>query len=498
MNIRLRAIGAVSVLTLLTNLLGFAREILTAHALGTGPNADAFVAAWSIVSACFLVFSSITIQAAFMPNYQAARANSTSASRGLFWHSFGWTAAASCVLIAVLDLGATSWVKLVLPGFTLEKTAETASLIRLLAPLMLFMTTGALLQSVSHAQRRFVAPALVPTLNNVVIIGLLILLVPKAGVRGLALAFVIGGSFWWWLLGCTLRDELFGETRRPSGETLRSLVVQGLPVMFLLLADQISALIQKTLVSGLPTGSIASLSYAAKLVGVPTGIFAVAIATVFFPALTAALQERDFTLLAKRFRAGLAGVALVSVPASVILIWAAEPLTRWIFERGAFDARATHMTANALVYYAFGLVPQGMIVYFNRTYYAAKNTRTPMWAGLISVVFSIVACVIGVKFMGYLGIALGTTIYAFAYAALLAVGLRGNVQIGFDVVLQALWRITFAGVLMYVALYSIEPITLPAFVGGSLTATAVYLVAGWLMREPLIRDAMLALRSFKH
>jgi len=47
-------------------------------------------------------------------------------------------------------------------------------------------------------------------------------------------------------------------------------------------------------------------------------------------------------------------------------------------------------------------------------------------------------------------------------------------------------------------LYSIEPITLPAFVGGSLTATAVYLVAGWLMREPLIRDAMLALRSFKH
>jgi putative peptidoglycan lipid II flippase len=492
LKISIRSIGVVSILTLLTNLLGFVREMFIARSFGASVYADAFAAAWSIVAACFLIFSSVTIQAAFMPIYQNAQCRSEAAARGLFWRCVAWVAGCAFALTMLLAVFAPEWTSIVLPGFTDEKRELTITLIRILALTVIFVVSGALLQSVCHAHQRFAAPALIPVANNVLIIALLTV-VPKMGIEGLAWAFVAGAALWSGL-GLTLRGELSGPLEVPSNDELRGVFTLGLPVMFVLLADQVSGLIQKALVSGLSTGSIASLAYAAKLVGVPVGIFAVAVATVFFPALTAALQSRDHKIFQRHFRTGLAGVVLLSAPASVVMAWAAEPITRLAFQRGAFDAQATQMTAHALMYYAWGLVPQGMIVYFNRVFYSAKDTRTPMYIGLISVVFHVVACVLAVRWMGYVGIAAGTTLYGIIYAVMLGGRVRKVVPVERGAILSTLGRFAAATGIMFAALGMVRDDRLVITIAACAIASILYLVVLLALREPLVLAFVRGLR----
>lgn len=492
MKISVRSIGVVSALTLLTNLFGFVREVFIARSFGASAYADAFAAAWSIVAACFLIFSSVTIQAAFMPAYQRAQETSQAAARGLFWRCMAWVVGGACVLTLLLAALAPVWTSVVLPGFTGETRELTITLVRILSVTVIFMTSGALLQSVCHAHQRFAAPALIPVANNVLIIALLVTVIPWAGIKGLAWACV-AGAFLWWALGVALRGVLSGPSESPSTEDLRGVLVLGLPVMFVLLADQVSGLVQKALISGLSTGSIASLAYAAKLVGVPVAIFAVAVATVFFPALTAALQGRDHGYFQSRFRTGLAGVVLLSAPAAVVMAWAAEPITRLVFQRGAFDAQATQTTAHALMYYAWGLVPQGMIVYFNRVFYAARDTRTPMFAGLISVVFHVVACVLAVRWLGYVGIAAGTTLYGVIYAAMLGLGLRRAVPLEPGAILFTLGRFIIAAGIMYGVLGMVRDDRLVITIVASVLASILYLLVLLVLREPLVLTSMQSL-----
>ena len=97
-----------------------------------------------------------------------------------------------------------------------------------------------------------------------------------------------------------------------------------------------------------------------------------------------------------------------------------------LFERGAFDTAATLMTADALFYYALGLLPQSMIVYLNRLYFSANETLLPLRVGTVAAGLHILFCWATVKQIGYLGIAIGTTLYSFIYAIMFAISFTGS------------------------------------------------------------------------
>jgi putative peptidoglycan lipid II flippase len=241
----------------------------------------------------------------------------------------------------------------------------------------------------------------------------------------------------------------------------------------------VSAVVQKTLVSDLSTGSIAALNYAAKLEGIPVGIFSAAIATVYFPVLVEALASKKHIVAEQRFKEGLSGILLVSFPAAVFLCCQAETVVRVLFERGAFDAAATLMTADALFYYALGLLPQGMIVYLNRLYFSAGETRLPMRVGLISAGLHILFCWAAVKQMGFIGIAVGTTLYSLVYVIMLYRFLHDLFVIG--------WRFAFGAAFLSL-LYAI--VSFPSNILGIFAALAfgaiVYFVTLVVLREPLL------------
>ncbi len=488
--VSLKAIGTVAALTLATNLLGFGREVLVARAYGANETADAFVTAYAIVAACFLVFSAATVQSTFMPRYQARQAEDPRHATWLFQNSFVYLFLITAAITAALMYFAEPVASLVVPGFSPGKLALTAQLLVWLAPMIVFIATGALLQSVSHATNRFLAPALVPFLSNLVIIACLLALVPQIGVAGLAVGYLLGAILWWGL-SVVVRQEIFSVPfKRLDRQEMVGLLLVTLPLIWLLVADQMSAIFQKTVVSDLETGSIATLNYAARLSGLPLGVFAAAIATVFFPLLTRAHAGRNAASIHAIYRDGLAATILVMLPMSLMFMAGADVIVQTVFERGAFDSSASERTAYALVYYAAGMVPQALIVYLNRVFFAAQNTRTPMTIGLFSVAIHLVANLLFVEQIGYVGIALGTTVYAVVYSVLLLANLhRARLENARSAVMS-LWRIALSAGFSYSWLWLFDPGALGSFLILCTASSVIYLIILVILREPLTKHVV--------
>ncbi len=492
-----RAVGLVAGLTLVTNVLGFVRELLMARAFGTGPAADAFVTAFAIVSTCFLVFTAGTVQAAFMPAYQRLVAAGVAAqARGLFWRAMFWLGGLLAAGTVVLVLAAAPVVAVVVPGFDAARAGLTVELTRILAPLVALAGSAVLLQSVLHAQQRFIAPAVVPALNNLLVIGVLAAFGASAAIFPVAWAYVAGGLLWWVILGPATRPFLAGGADFANRQAFRAALAALGPLILLLVVDQTSALVQKRFVSDLELGSIAALNYAYKLEGLPVGIFAAAVATVFFPSLIDAIVRGNRHATSAAFRDGVTAIVHVAVPATLLLGLKSELVVRVLFERGAFDARATELTAAALRLYALGLVPQSLIVFLNRVFYAAGDTVTPMRIGIAAAALHVGLAWWAVSLIGYTGVALATTVYAFIYAGWLGLRLRQVSGVGLAELMRSGWRAAGAGAGSGAAL-----LAFPGDGGWAALAGAAFLVVAaygallWTLRDPLLLRLAAAGRS---
>jgi len=281
-----------------------------------------------------------------------------------------------------------------------------------------------------------------------------------------------------------------GSSRDGAVAPIAPIILGVLPLLLLLVADQISALFQKSLVSGLATGSISALNYAAKLEGLPVGIFA-AVSTVFFPALVQAMNHGNRAATRQCFLNGFSVILYLAAPAMAFLCLQSTQTVTVLFERGKFDADATVRTADALVLYSLGIVPQAFIVYLGRCYYAARDTWTPMVIGLSTMVVHVFVCWFAVDTIGYLGIAVGTTIYAVIYALTLWWGLRKVIAVSVPDVLRVIWRPAVAAAGM-VAMYSaVEFPAVPLGLALSLiSGGALYTFLLTMLRDPVMYDGL--------
>ena len=490
----LKAVGVVAGLTLATNLFGFTREVVLARTFGASADADAFVTAFTVVSACFLIFTAGTVQSAFMPLYQGLDSSSSAKARWLFWHSTKTLGVLLVGAVVLLEAGTQWWMGFLMPGFSPAQIESTSALVKIMAPMVLLLGIGSLLQSVAHAHQWFAGPASVPLLNNVVIITFLLVAGGTMGMPGLAAAYLAGALLWWIVLVPGTWRYLAGDRTAVDRTSWHSLMINLGPLLILLGADQISALVQKSLVSDMESGTIAALNYAAKLEGLPVGIFAAAITTVFFPALIDAMSRGETEMAKDRFMAGLSGILLCSLPAMALLCLEAESVVRVLFERGNFDSRASELTSAALVAYSLGLLPQGLVVYFNRVYFAAQRTTLPMKVGVLSAAIHVVFCWVAVDVIGYLGIPVGTTLYAIVYAILLLIWMPEIVAITLRDLTSVMWRpFVASAALVAVLLWIHFDSNVWGLLWAMLLSGGIYLTMLVILQEPIIFDRRPAL-----
>ncbi len=435
---------------------------------GTGAAADAFAVGTRIPTLLRDLFAEGAMSAAFVPTITRYLKNDGKAA--------AWRLGSLVVNCLLLVTGAIVLLGIVFAeplahnyasGYTdtPEKIALTTLIARVNMPFLLLVAVAAAFMGMLNSVRRFFIPATSPAMYNVVFILSTIVFVPvftRLGVEpvmALSAGMLLGGvaqvvSQWPALRQEGYHHQWILDLRDPG---LREMLILMGPATLGVAAAQINLLVSTSLATG-QDGAAAALQYAFRLIYVPIGIVGVSVATAVIPDLAghaarAALREMRTTI-----SWGLRMMLMLSVPAVVGLMVLATPIVELLFQYGRFDVSSTGLVANALFFYAPGILGYSAVKLASPGFYSLQDARTPATISVISILVNLVLNVwLNSTRMGFLGLALGTAIAANVNAGLLIYLLSkrlGGLEGGR--VTQAFVKILVASAVMGAAAYYTE------------------------------------------
>ena len=427
----------VSIGTMLSRVLGLVRDVVLANLLGAAPNADAFFVAFKIPNFLRRLFAEGAFSQAFVPVLTETREQgSHEAVRHLVDRVAGVLGGSLFVLTA-LAMVMAPWVALLFaPGFSRDvaKLALTADLIVWTFPYLLLISLTGFCGAILNTYGRFAVPAYTPVLLNLSLITAAVVWAPTMPepALGLAMGVTLAGVVQLLFQLPSLRALKL--TPRPVWDTkdegVRKILMLMVPALFGVSVSQINLLFDTVLASLLPDGSVAWLYYSDRLTELPLGVFAIAIATVILPTLSALNTRAAPEEFSQTLAWAMRNVLLIAVPATVALWLLAEPILATLFQYGAFTDRDVEMAAASLRAYTVGLGGFMLIKVLAPGYYARQDMKTPVKIGIIAMVSNMVLNVLFVFplmwyfGMGHVGLSLATSVSAWINAGLLYLGLR--------------------------------------------------------------------------
>ncbi|MBI1621833.1 murein biosynthesis integral membrane protein MurJ [Aquamicrobium zhengzhouense] len=424
--------------TTLSRVVGFVREALIGAALGAGPMADAFYAAFRFPNLFRRLFAEGAFNSAFIPLFakelegggpEAARKFSEQVLSVLT----AWLLFLSALAMITMPF-LTRWV--IAPGFAddPEKLDMTVLMTQIMFPYLLCMSLVAMLSGMLNSMRHYFLAAFVPILLNAGMIGALVIsLGTDMNERdtGLLLSWgVLVSGFA--QLGClywAVRRQGFGmrlRVPRLTPDVKKLLVLMG-PAVLTGGVTQINLLVGQIIASS-QEGAIALLNYADRINQLPLGIIGIAVGVVLLPELARSLKAGDHDDAQHLQNRSLEFALCLTLPAAVGFMLFAGPLVNIVYERGAFTPQTTELTAAALAAFATGLPAYVLIKVFSPAFFARLDMKSPMWFSIVAVVVNIVGSVALFPSYGHVGIAAATSIAAWVNFVLLAVVLwrRGD------------------------------------------------------------------------
>jgi len=427
----------VGVLTLGSRILGFVRDALVAAVLGTGPAADAYLAAFRFPNLFRRLFAEGAFNTAFIPLFAKALEQDGPEPAKL-WAAriMSWLVAVVFVVTILAEIFMPWVLAPFVPGF-LDDPAKydlTVLLTRICFPYLMFMSLMAAYAAILNGLGHFKAAAFAPILLNIVMIAFMLPLIvwsyDQVGVAiWIAIGTIAGGVAQLALVYAAVRRAGFVPRLhwpRWDGEVKRFWIL-AIPAVIAGGITQVNIFVG-TIIASAADSAIAYLYYADRLYQLPLGIIGIAVGTVLLPELSRHLKGgRSVEAEASQSQALLISM-LLSMPATTALIALATPIVSVLFERGAFSAIDTYQTAQTLIWFAAGLPAYVLIRVLQPGFFAREDTRTPTVFAGISVVANIVLSLALFPTFAHVGIAIATSFAAWANAILLAVWLarRGH------------------------------------------------------------------------
>jgi putative peptidoglycan lipid II flippase len=412
---------------LLTKVLGYVRERVTAHYLGNGAAADALRVALRIPNAIRNLLGEGTLSASFIPVYAALneRADKT-AARALAGAIAGLLLLAAGVL-AVLGIAfAPTLTTALAPGLAPETRTLAVVLMRLLFPMSGLMVFSAWCLGILNTHRRFFLPYAAPALWNVAAIVALAAaatwfvnraLPPEAQLARLALALawgtVAGGVLqvavqlpvcWRLVHGIALRVSV-----APAG--VRDVLIAWAPLVLGAGVAQLSSLVDTFLGSLAGEGGVSSLVYAQLIQVLPISLFGTSVAAVSLPELAReAVGAAPNDQLRARIAVGFRRIVFFVMPSSFAFVALGPLVVAALFQTGRFGETDTVLVGGVLAAYGVGLLAQATVKLFASGFYALRDTRTPVTIASLSLALSSGLAYLLMRRYGPAGIALGSSI----------------------------------------------------------------------------------------
>ncbi len=430
----LRAAAAVSGLTLLSRVTGLARDIVLARVFGAGAEMDAFNVAFRLPNLLRRIFAEGAFSQAFVPLFSAslakdgepaAKALLSNVVSALFW-----------VLLAVSVLGvlgAPLLVWTIASGFTEhpDRFALATQLTRWMFPYILFMSLVACLAAALNTFKRFAIPAFTPVLLNLSFIAAGLVWAPRmqSPIFALAVAVLIGGALQLLIQYVAVarmgwRPNLVSPLTAFRSAGVHRVLRQMLPALFGVSVAQISLIINTNIATHLPTGSVSWVTYADRLMELPTALLGVAVGTVLLPGMSSAFAQQDMSRYRMLIDWGLRLTLLIALPATLGLALLSNEVVSVLFQGHRFTAFDVHQTAQALMGYCLGLVGLIAVKVLAPAYYARGNLATPVKIAIAALVVTQLTNVVLVPHFAHAGLTAAISVGALLNAGLLYWGLR--------------------------------------------------------------------------
>ncbi len=426
----LRTTGTVGGWTLVSRVLGFVRDILLARVLGAGLLADAFFVAFRLPNFFRRMFAEGTLTVALVPVLSDERRQGEDAAHA-FLNALAGLLLAALLVFTVLGMTFMPLLLLIFaPGFhdEPERWQQTLTLARWMFPYMAMISLAAMAWAVLNSYRRFAVPAASPALLNVALIFAAVVLAPMFDNPALALAVGVlaGGALQLGIQFPALKR--IGWLPRPTWKArippVRRTLKLFIPAVLGVSAVQLNILVGTILATLLPVGAVSYLYYSDRIVQLPLALFGIAMGTALLPALSEHFSRQRTDVALRELRQGLGWLTWITLPATLGLFILAEPIITTLFEHGRFPHSASIATAHALQAYALGLIAFSWTRVLSTACYAEKDSTTPMRYAGISVAANILMALILMWPLGYVGLALATSLASFVNAGMLMRHLR--------------------------------------------------------------------------
>ncbi|WP_366513582.1 murein biosynthesis integral membrane protein MurJ [Pseudoalteromonas sp.] len=426
----------VSAMTMISRVLGLVRDAVVANLLGAGAAADVFLFANRIPNFLRRLFAEGAFAQAFVPVLSEIKQQQGDDRVRIFVAQAAGTLGTILLLVTLFGVVAspiiaalfgTGWfIDWWQGGPDAEKFELASSLLKLTFPYLFFVSLVALSGAVMNVYNRFAVAAFTPVLLNVSIIGCAILLHDQfsVGAYALAIGVFLGGVIQLlFQLPFLYRAKMLARPRWAwQDENVKKVRKLMLPALFGVSISQINLLLDTMIASLLMTGSIAWLYYSDRLIEFPLGLFGIGIATVILPALSKLHSSNKSSDFQHTLDWGVRFVIFLGLPAMIGLMIISPLIITVLFDHGAFkEAGTDHVKAVSLgvVAYSVGLVSFMLIKVLAPGFYSRQDTKTPVRIGIITLVLNMVFNIMLAPFIGYLGLALATSMSASCNAYLL-------------------------------------------------------------------------------
>lgn len=413
--------------TLLSRLTGFARDIMLAAIIGAGPLGDAFFVAFRLPNHFRAIFAEGAFNAAFVPAYAHVSGAEGDAAARLFSNRiFTLLFASQIVLLALALVFMPQAMTILAPGFTHDAAQRSLAieLTRITFPYLLLMTLVTLYGGMLNVMHRFASAAAASIFLNLAMMMTLALAAffPTAG-HAAAWGVLISGFLQYFLVAADLSRHgglprfaplKLDEDVRAFFRALGPATLGSMGTQLALFADTIIA-------TFLPAGALSALYYADRLNQLPIGVIGIAVGTVLLPQMATHITANDDAAAQADQRRAFDVTLLLSIPFVAGFLTVPDVIVRTMFAHGAFTRADASVAAATLAAYAIGLIPFVLIRSAVATFYARKDTATPVKAALIGIVVNIALKVVLMTPLAQVGLALGTAAGAWVNLLLVMV-----------------------------------------------------------------------------
>jgi putative peptidoglycan lipid II flippase len=433
----------------ISRVLGLFREVVAKNYFGVNGPVNAFNIAFLVPNTIRALVADAALSSAFVPVF------SDLLEKGE--RKRAWRVASSMFWLVLLGLGGVSALFILLapwlmPPLYPDYHPLLIGLSQVLFPIVALLGASGIVIGILNSYDEFSIPALTPVAWNLVIIAGLVFGVPRVDGTDHKL-YVYAGSILVativqfllplpWLRGRDGRLQMVIDWRDPAVKRVFKMM---LPVTLGLGLININALVDGVIGGWLiSTNAPSTIDAAFRIYMLPQGVFSVAVATVLFPSLARLAARRDMDGFRNTSSLGLRQISFLLVPASVVTAVLAEPLTRLIYQRGAFTASQTTAVASCLAALCLGLTFNGTMLMLNRSFFSLQDNWVPTVIALGNLFLN---ALLDVAFspLGIWGIPLATSFVNIAGTAALLLVMRGRLgRIGFGAIASSFVRVLLA------------------------------------------------------